>query len=95
MQENLLPDGAPIGIFKEVDLVQHHPSQVSHSMALCIEHVAEHLGSHHYHWRLGSHYLVAGHQADPVMPEHLSQIPVLLVGKSLDRCGVEDASSCS
>ena len=94
MQENLLPDSAPVGIFKEVDLVQHHPSQVSHGMAACVEHVAEHFGSHHHHWRLGSQYLVAGHETNPVMPEHLSQIPVLLVGQSLNGCGVEGALSC-
>jgi hypothetical protein len=49
VQDDLLPDGPPIGILQEVDLVEDHPAEVGRRHGPRIEHVAEYLGGHHHH----------------------------------------------
>ncbi len=88
---HLLPHRPPIGILEVVDLVQHDQAQALQLGGAGEEHVAQDLGRHHDHRRVGPVRDVTGEQPHRVGPVHLGQLRVLLVGQRLERRRVKGA----
>ena len=89
VDQHLLPHGAAVRVLEVVDLVHDHGHQPVEGAAALVEHVAEHLGGHHDHGRLGVDGVVSGQQTDAIRAVSRHQVAVLLVGERLQRRGVE------
>ena len=59
VDDHLLPHRPAIGVLQEVHLVEHHDAQVVESLRSAVDHVAQHLGGHHDHWRVAVDRVVA------------------------------------
>ena len=57
---------------------------------LGIQHVPEDLGGHHHDRGVPVDTEITGHQAHVLRSELLPEIPQLLIGESLQRCGVKN-----
>ena len=89
VDQDLLPDRAPVGILQVVDLVHHHPLEAIERVAPLVQHVPEHLGRHHDDRRLAVDRVVPGQEAHPVGAVRRHEISELLVGQGLQRRRVE------
>ena len=89
MQDDFLPHRAAHPVGEEMHLVHHHVRKPLQRRRIGVKHVAQHLGGHHHHRRVGVDRHVAGQQADPVAAVARDQVGVLLVAQRLDRRGVE------
>ncbi len=89
VDDHLFPHGAAEAVGEVVHLVHDHVPQAPQGLGARVEHVAEDLGGHDDHGRVGVDAVVAGEQADLVGPVALDEVGVLLVGQRLDRRGVE------
>ncbi len=89
VDDHFLPDGPAEPVGEVVDLVHHDVAEAAQRLGARIEHVAEHLGGHHDHRRLGVDAVVARQQAHLVGAVALDEVGVLLVRERLDRRRVE------
>ncbi len=89
VQDHLLPHRAAEPVGEEVHLVHHHVGEPDQGGGRRVDHVAQHLGGHHDHRRVGVDGLVAGEQTHRLAAVPGTQIGVLLVAQRLDRGGVE------
>ena len=90
---HLLPDGSPVRIFEEVDLVEDHAPQRFEGPCAGIEHVAKYLGGHHDHRGIPPDGVVSSQQADIPRAQTAVEVPELLIGERLEGRGVEGAVS--
>lgn len=89
VNDHFLPDGTAEAVGEVVDLVHDHMAEAEQRLRARVQHVAQHLGGHHDHRRLGVDAVVTGEQADLVRAVAPGEVGVLLVGQCLDGCGVE------
>ena len=89
VDDDLLPHGAAQAVGEVVHLVHHHEAQPVQQVGVRVQHVAQHLGGHHDHLRIGADRGVTGEQPHPVRAEPVHELAELLVRQRLDRGGVE------
>ena len=89
VDDHLFPDRAAEPVGQIVHLVEHDIAERGQRRRARVEHVAQHLGGHHDHWRLAVNAVITGEQADAVRGVAADQVRVFLVGQGLDRRGVE------
>ncbi len=89
VDDHFLPDGPAEPVGEVVDLVHHDVAEAEQRLRARVQHVAEHLGGHHDHRRLGVDAVVARQQAHLVGTVALDEVGVLLVRQRLDRRRVE------
>ena len=87
--DHFLPDGAAEPIGQVMHLIHHDEPKIAERAGPGVDHVAQHLGGHDDHRRLGIDRCVAGQQTDlsRTVPAH--QIGVLLVRERLDGRRIE------
>ncbi|CPR04573.1 hypothetical protein BN971_00444 [Mycobacterium bohemicum DSM 44277] len=93
VQDHLLPHRAAHPVGEEVHLVHDDKRKSMQRRRIGVEHVAQHLGGHHHHGRVGVHRQVTGQQPDPLAAVARGQVGVLLVAQRLERRGVEALAS--
>jgi hypothetical protein len=89
VDDDFFPNGAAGPVGQVVHLVQHHETEPVERGRLGVEHVPQHFGGHDDDRRLAVDAVVPGEQADGLAVVAADQVGVLLVGKGLDRRGVE------
>ena len=89
VDDDLFPYRAARPVGQVVHLVQHHETEAREGGRPGIEHVAQHFGGHDHDRRLAVDAVVPGEQADRLAVVAADQVGVFLVGKGLDRRGVE------
>jgi hypothetical protein len=91
VDDDLLPDPAPLAILEIVDLVEHDHPDILEVRAIGIHHVAQHLGGHHHDRGGAVDRVVTGQQAHGVVAMSPAEVAELLVGQRLERSGVDGA----
>ena len=89
LDDDLLPDRAPVGVLEVVDLVEDHVAQALEAGRPGVDHVAQHLGGHDDDRGVAVDGVVPGQQPDRLRPVAADQLAVLLVRQRLERGGVE------
>ena len=75
-----------------MDFVHYNVTKARQGVGLGVNHVAQYFGSHNYYRGFAIDGIVPGKEADIVLAVTTNQIVELLIGQSLDRCGVEALS---
>ena len=89
VDDGLLPHRPAEAVGQVVDLVHDHEAQPVQVMGARVEHVAQHLGGHDHHVRMGVDGGVTGQQPHPFLTVPGHEVQVLLVAQCLDGGGVE------
>ena len=89
MDDDLLPHRPAIGVLEVVDLVEDDVAQVLERRGAGVDHVAEDLGGHDDHGGVTVDRVVPREQSDLPGAVAPAQVPVLLIGQSLQGAGVE------
>ena len=90
--DDLFPHRSAEAVGQVMDLIHHDVTEIAQRRRVGIDHVPEHLGGHDHDVGVRVEGRVTGQQPDPLSPEPLHEIVVLLVAQRLDRRGVEAAS---
>ena len=93
VDDDLLPHRPAEAVSQVVDLVHDHEAQPVQVTRARVEHVAQHLGGHDHHVRVGVDGGVTGQQPHPFLTVAGHEVQVLLVAQGLDGGGVEGLES--
>ena len=86
--DDLFPDGSPVRVLQEVNLIQHSSPELGDVARAGVHHVAQHFGGHDHHIGIRGDHVVAGEQAHPFSPQPGAQLAQLLVRQRLGGRGV-------
>ncbi len=93
MDDHLLPDGAAVGVLKEMHFVEDDDTEVVEGGRPRVDHVAQHLRRHHDRRGITVDGVVAGQQPDFAGAIAVGEVAELLVRERLQRRRVKRPSA--